>query len=127
MIDRFDGMIVGWTIGSHPNADLVNTMLDKVIADLSKDCCPIIHLDRGCHYRWLGWIDRMNKAGFMRSMSRKGCSSDNAACEGFFGRLKNELFYGQSWVGVSFQTFQLELDCYINWYIKNASSCHLVG
>ena len=26
-------------------------------------------------------------------MSRKGCSPDNAACEGFFGRLKTELFY----------------------------------
>jgi transposase InsO family protein len=26
-------------------------------------------------------------------MSRKACSPDNAACEGFFGRMKNELFY----------------------------------
>ena len=25
---------------------------------------------------------------------KKGCSPDNAACEGFFGRLKNEMFYG---------------------------------
>jgi len=24
---------------------------------------------------------------------RSGCSPDNAACEGFFGRLKMELFY----------------------------------
>jgi transposase InsO family protein len=29
-------------------------------------------------------------------MSRKACSPDNAACEGFFGRLKNELFYPRS-------------------------------
>ena len=26
-------------------------------------------------------------------MSAKGCSPDNAAAEGFFGRLKNELFW----------------------------------
>lgn len=32
-----------------------------------------------------------------RSMSRKGCSLDNAACEGFFGRLKNEMFYNHNW------------------------------
>ena len=51
MIDCFDRMMVGWASGSHPNADLVNTMLDKVIAVLSKDCCPIIHSDRGCHFR----------------------------------------------------------------------------
>jgi transposase InsO family protein len=29
-------------------------------------------------------------------MSRKACSPDNAACEGFFGRLKTELFYARS-------------------------------
>lgn len=127
MIDCFDGMVVGWTIGAHPNADLVNTMLDKVIAGLPKNCCPIIHSDRGCHYRWPGWIERMNQAGFTRSMSKKGCSPDNAACEGFFGRLKNELFYGQSWVGVSLETFQSELDCYINWYNQKRIKLSLGG
>ena len=30
-----------------------------------------------------------------RSMSRKGTSPDNAACEGFFGNLKNEFFHGR--------------------------------
>ena len=96
MVDCFDGMVVGWTIGSRPNADLVNTMLNGVIANLLDGCHPIVHSDRGCYYRWSGWIERMKKAGLTRSMSKKGCSPDNAACEGFFGRLKNELFYGRS-------------------------------
>jgi transposase InsO family protein len=43
----------------------------------------------------------MDKAGLTRSMSKKGCSPDNSACEGFFGRLKNEMFYGYSWQDVS--------------------------
>ena len=34
----------------------------------SKDSHPIIHSDRGCSYRWPGWIERMNKAGPIRSM-----------------------------------------------------------
>ena len=34
----------------------------------------------------------MDDAKLTRSMSKKGCSPDNAACEGFFGRLKNEIF-----------------------------------
>jgi transposase InsO family protein len=34
----------------------------------------------------------MGDARLTRSMARKACSPDNAACEGFFGRLKNELF-----------------------------------
>lgn len=97
MIDCFDGKVAGWTAGTRPNADLVNTMLDQVIAKLPEGCHPVVHSDRGCHYRWPGWIDRMNRAGLIRSMSKKGCSPDNAACEGFFGRLKNEMFYGRSW------------------------------
>ena len=58
----------------------------------------------------------MNGAGLIRSMSKKGCSPDNAACEGFLGRLKNEMFYGRSWTGVSLDDFSREIDRYINWY-----------
>lgn len=116
MIDCFDGKVAGWTTGTRPNADLVNTMLDQVIANLPEGCHPVVHSDRGCHYRWPGWIDRMNGAGLIRSMSKKGCSPDNAACEGFFGRLKNEMFYGRSWEKVSLDDFRQEIDRYINWY-----------
>ena len=116
MIGCFDGMVIGWTIDPRPNADLVNTVLDGVIAELPDGCYPAVHSDRGCHYRWLGWIQRMREAGLTRSMSKKGCSPDNVACEGFFGRLKNEMFYGCSWIGVSPDNFAQELDDSINWY-----------
>jgi transposase InsO family protein len=46
----------------------------------------------------------------IRSMSRKGCSPDNAACEGFFGRLKTELFYPQDWQGVTIDQFIASVD-----------------
>ena len=58
----------------------------------------------------------METAGLTRSMSKKGCSTDNAACEGFFGRLKNEMFYGRSWIDVSMEAFIDEINSYINWY-----------
>ena len=96
-VDCFDGMLVTWRISEHPNADLVNGMLDDVIANLGANSKPIIHTDRGCHYRWPGWIERMEINGYTRSMSQKGCSPDNAACEGLFGRIKNEFFYNQDW------------------------------
>ena len=31
IIDCFDGMPITWTVGTSPNADLVNTMLDNAI------------------------------------------------------------------------------------------------
>ena len=49
-------------------------------------------------------------------MSRKGCSPDNAACEGFFGRLKTELFYPRSWQATTIEQFIEVVDSYIRWY-----------
>jgi len=37
-------------------------------------------------------------------------------CEGFFGRLENEMFYGRSWTGVPIAQFIDELDSYLRWY-----------
>ena len=116
IIDCFDGLAVTWTIGTSPSSELVNSMLDAAIAGLKNGEHPIIHSDRGCHYRWPGWIERMEAAGLTRSMSKKGCSPDNSACEGFFGRLKNEMFYDRSWKGVSIEEFVETLDKYLHWY-----------
>ena len=113
IIDCFDGLPVSWCIGTSPSAELVNTMLDEAILSLNEDEKPIVHSDRGCHYRWPGWIERIKKAELIRSMSKKGCSPDNAACEGFFGRLKNEMFYGHSWSGVTTKQFINILNEYI--------------
>jgi putative transposase len=46
-------------------------------------------------------------------MSRKGYSPDNAASEGFFGRLKTELFYPQKWLSTTIEQFVETLDSYI--------------
>jgi putative transposase len=82
MIDCFDGMVVSWSIGTRPDAELVNTMLDAAIEKVAaSDDRPLVHSDRGGHYRWPGWLSRIAEAKLVRSMSRKGCSPDNAACE----------------------------------------------
>ena len=115
-MDCFDGLLVAWRISRRPNAELVNGMLDDVIDSIGESCKPIIHTDRGCHYRWLGWIERMNRNGYTRSMSKKGCSPDNAACEGLFGRVKNEFFYNQDWKDTTIEEFIQKLDEYLHWY-----------
>ena len=127
IIDCFDGLPVSWTIGVSPDADLVNTMLDNAIGMLHENEHPIVHSDRGAHYRWPGWIERMEKAGLTRSMSKKGCSPDNSACEGFFGRLKNEMFYGRSWKDVTIEEFIRILDEYIHWYAEKRIKLSLGG
>ncbi len=127
IIDCFDGLPVSWTIGTAPNAELVNTMLDEAISSLKESEKPIIHSDRGAHYRWEGWIKRIEKAGLIRSMSRKGCSPDNSACEGFFGRLKNEMFYGHSWKNITIEQFIDVVNDYIIWYSEKRIKISLGG
>lgn len=127
IIDCFDGLPVAWTIGTHPDAELVNTMLDNAISTLNANEKPLVHSDRGAHYRWPGWIERMDNAGLTRSMSKKGCSPDNSACEGFFGRLKNEMFYERDWKNISIDEFIERLDTYIHWYAEKRRKLSLNG
>ena len=41
-------------------------------------------------------------------MSRKENSGDNAACEGFFGRMKTEMFYDIKWNSI--EDLEKEID-----------------
>jgi transposase InsO family protein len=98
-------MVVSWSLGTRPDAELVNTMLDAAIETVvDTEDRPVVHSDRGAHYphyRWPGWLSRIADAKLIRSMSRKGYSPDNAACEGFFGRLKAKLFYPCNWQSIT--------------------------
>lgn len=115
IVDCYDGMVVAWNMSTKPDAKLVNRSLENAMETLDGET-PIVHSDRGGHYRWPSWINLMTKSGLIRSMSKKGCSPDNAACEGFFGRLKNECFYDRSFKNMSIDAFMAYIDTYIQWY-----------
>lgn len=128
VIDCFDGLVVSWSVGTRPDAELVNTMLDAAIETITDGPDrPIVHSDRGAHYRWPGWLSRMREARLTRSMSRKGCSPDNAACEGFFGRLKNEMYYHRDWTKTTTGEFMQAVDVYIRWYNEHRIKLSLGG
>ena len=128
IIDCFDGLVISWSIGTKPDADLVNTMLDAAVETIAdSEARPIIHSDRGGHYRWPGWLERIDAATLVRSMSRKASSQDNAACEGFFGRLKTEFFYPRDWRALTAAQFIDEVDAYIRWYNETRIKMSLGG
>ena len=100
---------------AQPNAVSSNIMITKpsIRSTVAKAAPPS---DRCAHYRWPGWLSRRHNATLIRSMSRKGCSPDNSACEGFFGRLKTELFYPRDWQATTLEQFIQAVDAYIRWY-----------
>ncbi|ESU76006.1 Transposase (plasmid) [Shigella dysenteriae WRSd3] len=52
MVDCFDGKVVSGSLSTRPDAELVNTMLDNAVGTLNAGERPVIHSDRGGHYRW---------------------------------------------------------------------------
>lgn len=130
IVDCFDGLVVSWSISEKPNALLTNSMLENACKTLTRGETPILHTDRGAHYRWDSWIELTKKYGVIRSMSKKACSPDNAACEAFFGRFKNELFYQKNFQNTSIEAFMEYLHNALHWYnekrLKTSFGCSIV-
>ena len=116
VVGCFDGRPVAWSIGARPTAALANSSLELACATLSVGEAPVVHSDRGGHYRWPGWRAICERHGLTRSMSRKGTSGDNARAEGFFGLLKCEFFHGRDWRGWSLGDFMAALDGWLRWF-----------
>ena len=110
VVDCFDGRPVAWSVGPRPTAELANSSLEAACSALSEGERPVVHSDRGGHYRWPGWVAICESHGLARSMSRKGRSCDNARMEGFFGTLKSEFFHPRDWRGWTLEGFMAELD-----------------
>ena len=116
VIDLFDGRPVGWPAGTSPDAELANSSPRTAALSPGPGERPIVHADRGCHYRRGGWKAVCSDFGLTRSMSRKATSPDNAACEGFFGAFKNEVFYGRDWSGWTAEEFMALLEAMMRWW-----------
>ena len=116
VIDCYDGMVVAYSTSTSPSAELANSMLMSAVSTLKPGERPVIHSDRGGHCGWPEWVRICEDSGLVRSMSKKGRSPDNSACEGFFGRMKVEMFYGERWAGWTASDFMDEIDEYIRWY-----------
>ena len=96
VIDCFDGMPVEVDQAAAPDKRLANSSLLKACAAARPaGARTTIHSDRGGQ-PLAGWIGICEGERAGQSMSAKGCSPDKA-CEGFFGRLKNEFFHYRDW------------------------------
>ena len=116
IVNCFGGMPPSWSISTSPDAEMANSSLIGACGRLNEGDHPTVHSDRGGHRRWQGWIRTCKENGLVRSMSRKGCSPDNARREGFFGRLRTEFFRGRDWSEATVEEFMGMLDAYLRWY-----------
>ena len=97
----------------------------------------IIHSDQGCYHKSNIYKSTLKKYGVKQSMSRKGNCYDNACIENFFGYLKTELIYQNSYSCK--EELIKSIDDYIYWYdnhrfqdkLKNMTPleyrCHMIA
>lgn len=97
VMDVYSRKIVGWAMDNHMRAELVVDALEMAVANRQPDPGLIHHSDQGAQYTALIVNRRCKLAGISMSMGSKGCAYDNAVAESFFGSLKKDLIYRQSW------------------------------
>lgn len=115
-MDLYNREIMSYSISLSSNLWQIREMLDGLFKKLPADAKPLFHSDQGWQYQHAEYQRLLEKHNIIQSMSRKGNCMDNGAMENFFGRLKVEMFYGRSWIGVSMDDFINEINDYITWY-----------
>lgn len=93
VMDLYNAEIIAYETATRPVFQMVRNMLKKACVRLGKHDKLMIHSDQGWHYRMLPYQSMLAKKKITQSMSRKGNCLDNAAMESFFGTLKSEFFY----------------------------------
>lgn len=116
ILDMNTNEIVSYDLSQSPNMEQITRMLDKAFEKFSDVKGLIFHSDQGWQYQHAYFRNVLKERGIIQSMSRKGNCYDNCIMETFFGRLKNELFYGSEKEFQSFEEFSNAVDEYINYY-----------
>lgn len=114
VMDLYNGEIIAYQTHTRPRYALVGEMLEQAIATLPENIKPMLHSDQGWHYQYPSYRDRLKSRGMEQSMSAKGNCLDNAAMESFFGVLKSEFYYRESFSSVA--ELKVKLDEYIHYY-----------
>lgn len=93
IMDVYSRKIVGWSLGSSLNAELVLKSLRMAIVQRNPKEGIIFHSDRGSQYSSSSVREFLKSYKIIQSMSSTGNCYDNAITESFFHTLKTELIF----------------------------------
>lgn len=113
ILDMNTNEIISYNLSLSPNMEQIKDMLAKAFKSFPSVKGLIMHSDQGWQYQHAFYREELEKHGIIQSMSRK---YDNCIMETFFGRLKNEMFYGFEKNYPSFESFSNAIAEYIDYY-----------
>ena len=116
ILDMNTNEIISYDLSLRPTLDQVKRMLEKAFEKFPNVTGLVFHSDQGWQYQHAYYINELKKHGIVQSMSRKGNCYDNCIMETFFGRMKNEMYYGYEKQYSSFEEFSKAVEEYIDYY-----------
>ena len=125
VLDLYNSELIYYTIYRHPVMDMVLDMIRGTVSVIGSDTNAILHSDQGFQYQHKDYQKLLKDNHIIQSMSRKGNCLDNAVMENFFGLLKSELLYLQSFNSVDH--FLSELEDYLHYYNHDRIKAKLNG
>lgn len=114
ILDLYNREIISYTLSERSNFDLTIDMLNIAFNKINDGTDLVMHSDQGWQYQIKPYRDMLKSKNITQSMSRKGNCLDNAVMENFFGILKNEFFYNETFK--STEEFINGIDEYIYYY-----------
>ncbi|WP_180498387.1 IS3 family transposase, partial [Aedoeadaptatus nemausensis] len=112
IIDAQTNEPVAYKTSTSYSLDFVLETLEQLnTCDYSQNA--IIHSDQGVHYTAKKFRETVESMGLIQSMSRKGNCWDNAPCESFFGKMKQEVPFDEN---ANDQEIETAVADYINYY-----------
>ena len=103
--------IVAWSIPEHPDMAQRAEMPCMLAERLPAWKHPLLRSDMGWQCQNAACCKKLEEAGIVQGMSRKGSCLDNACTGGLFGHMKDELFRGHGWD--TSETFKADLEAYM--------------
>lgn len=116
ILDMNTNEVISYDLSLSPNLEQIQRMLNKALKKFPYVKGLILHSDQGWQYQHQYFRTTLKENGIIQSMSRKGNCYDNCIMETFFGRMKNEMYYGYEKNYDSFDTFAKAVKEYINYY-----------
>ncbi|MCK9930877.1 IS3 family transposase, partial [Frankia sp. Mgl5] len=97
VIDLYSRKVVGWSMANHMRTELIIDAFTMAASRTTLAKNATFHSDRGAQYTSDAYHRVLKRHGARPSVGATGVCWDNSAAESFFGTLKNELVYRETY------------------------------
>ena len=127
ILDMHNREIISYNISTSPSYSQITDMLNKAFNKFDDLSNLTFHSDQGWQYQMFRYHKALKERGITQSMSRKGNCLDNSPMENFFGKMKNEMFYGHEYEFETLEQLQKAMEKYIDYYNNERIQVKLKG